>query len=61
MLFNDFPPFRDLVLGNDAGLTGWLLDLDIAIPNGLDIFDAKNQDYYGSVLAGVDAKAAQGL
>lgn len=64
LTFNNFPQIRDLVLGNtDTGgdLPGWLLDLDIGIPNGINIFDDKNQAYYGSLLWDVYSKANKGL
>lgn len=53
---NDFPPIRDLVYGNDDDLSGWLLDLGLATPDGSDLFSVQNQYFYGSILWSVIAK-----
>lgn len=47
-----------MVFGNDQ-LSGWLLDLDLATPDGDDLFSDKNQWFYGSILWSVIAKANQ--
>lgn len=47
--------------GNNGNLSGWMLDLDLVIPDGLDVFNSDNQDFYGSLLASIHAKASQGL
>ncbi|KAF8524875.1 phospholipase B [Hysterangium stoloniferum] len=60
MIFNGFPQFHDLVLGNND-IPGMLLDIDIVIPDGINILNKKNQDYYGSVLSTVYAKADAGF
>lgn len=39
------------------GTSGWLLDIDLATPDGLDLFSDKNQDFYGSILWSTIAKA----
>ena len=58
LFFNDFPTIEDLVFGNDK-LSGWILDLDLATPDGLDLFSDDNQYFFGSILWSVIAKANQ--
>ncbi|KIJ52230.1 hypothetical protein M422DRAFT_156996 [Sphaerobolus stellatus SS14] len=58
--FNNFPTLFDLVKGNDQ-ISGFLLDIDIVIPDGINILSSKNQEYYGSVLSTVYAKADAGF
>ena len=58
---NDFPTIRDLVFGNGDNLTGWLLNLPLATPDGSDVFSQENQVWYGSILGSVFAKAGTGL
>ncbi|KAI0766492.1 phospholipase B [Irpex lacteus] len=58
LFFNDFPTIEELVFGNDQ-LSGWLLDLDLAAPDGLDLFTDDNQYFFGSILWSVIAKANQ--
>ncbi|KAI0339795.1 phospholipase B [Trametopsis cervina] len=60
MYFNDFPTMQDLVFGNDQ-LSGWLLDLDLASPDGLDLFDTDNQYFFGSILWSVFSKAQKNI
>ncbi|EMD37706.1 hypothetical protein CERSUDRAFT_50016 [Gelatoporia subvermispora B] len=55
--FNDFPNITDMVNGNDE-LSGWILDLDLATPDGVDLFNDDNQHFYGSIVWSVMAKAA---
>ena len=45
-----------MVFGDDQ-LAGWLLDIDLATPDGLDLFSDKNQYFFGSLLWSVIAKA----
>lgn len=45
-----------MVFGNDQ-LSGWILDLDLATPDGDDLFSDNNQWFYGSILWSVIAKA----
>lgn len=61
MFFNNWPTIKDLVYGNGNDLAGWLLDLPFATPDGDDLFDDKNQAFYGSMLYSVMAKAATGM
>ncbi|KAE9401546.1 phospholipase B [Gymnopus androsaceus JB14] len=61
LLFNDFPPLGDLVFGNGGNLTGWLLDLDFALPDGDDVFSEYNQYFFGSILYSIMAKANTGI
>ena len=61
LVLNDWPTISDLVYGNGDNLSGWLLDLDLAAPDGFDVFDSNNQAFYRSVLSGVMAKAAKGM
>ena len=53
MVFHDFPDMYDLVLGNThkgGDLNGWLLEKDLALPNGLTPFDNNNENYFGYVV-----------
>ena len=61
LLMNDWPTIPDLVYGNGGDLTGWLLDLDLVTPDGIDIFSDQNQAFYGSILWSVVAKANKGM
>jgi lysophospholipase len=64
LVYNAFPQIRELVLGNtDLGgnLSGWLLDLNVIAPNGIDIFGSWNRAYYESILKDVRGKYAKGL
>ena len=45
-----------MVFGDDQ-LAGWLLDIDLATPDGLDLFSDKNQYFFASLLWSVIAKA----
>ncbi|KZV86590.1 lysophospholipase [Exidia glandulosa HHB12029] len=60
IVFNDLPTMHDLVLGNDK-LHGWLLDIDLLIPGGGNIFNQENQWVYGAVLDQVYKKADAGF
>jgi lysophospholipase len=60
-MFNDFPTIRDLVYGNGENLSGWLLDLDLATPDGINLFSDDNQYFFGSLLWSVLAKARAGM
>ena len=46
-----------MVNGNDE-LSGWILDLDLAAPDGLDLFNSENQHFYGGIVWSIIAKAA---
>jgi lysophospholipase len=46
-----------LVYGDGANLSGWMLDLDLIAPSSIDLNDSDNQEYWGSILASVVAKA----
>lgn len=61
LVFNNWPTVEDLVFGNGKDLTGWLLDLSLATPDGVNILSDKNQEYYGSLLWSVMAKAQTGM
>jgi lysophospholipase len=61
MYMNDFPTIEDLVLGNGANLSGWLLDLPLATPDGDDVFSQNNQHWFGSILWSIVAKGNTGL
>lgn len=61
LALNDWPTISDLVYGNNGNLSGWLLDTNLVIPDGIDVFNTDNQDFYGSLLSSIRAKAAQGL
>jgi len=49
------------VHGNGNDRTGWLLDLDLFLPAGPNIFDDKNAFFLQSVVTSVVAKAFTGL
>jgi lysophospholipase len=61
LFMNDWPTIPDMVYGDGKDLAGWLLDLDLATPDGVNLFDDKNQAYYGSLLWSVSAKAYAGM
>lgn len=58
---NDWPTIKDMVYGNGGNLSGWILDLPLASPDGDDVFNQENQDFYGSILWSVYAKADTGM
>ena len=60
LFMNEWPTFQSLVFG-DSRLSGWLLDIDLVTPDGDNIFSKRNQDYFGSVLGSVMAKAKTGM
>jgi hypothetical protein len=61
LYFNDFTTIPDLVYGNGKDRTGWLLDLDLFLPAGLNILDDRNTFFFQSVLTSVVAKAFTGV
>ena len=61
IVFNDFPDIDELVFGNGKDLDGWLLDLPFASPDGDNVLTEQNQNFYGSVLWSVIAKADAGV
>ncbi|KAG6842116.1 hypothetical protein C0991_002770 [Blastosporella zonata] len=61
MYFNNWPTMNEMVLGNGGDMEGWLLELPLASPDGIDLFSGNNQDFYGSILWSVMAKAQQGI
>lgn len=61
LYMNDFPTIKDLVYGNGDSCQGWLLNLPLATPDGSNVFSKSNQDWYGSVLWSVYAKAGSGM
>ncbi|KAJ8507916.1 hypothetical protein ONZ45_g9769 [Pleurotus djamor] len=61
LMFNNWPKIDELVFGNGKDLDGWLLDLSLATPGGINILGDSNQEYYGSVLWSVMAKAQTGI
>jgi lysophospholipase len=61
LVMNDWPTVLDLVFGNRQQLNGWLLDLDLIAPDGIDIFSNRNQEFFGSILWSVVAKANKGM
>jgi lysophospholipase len=58
---NDFPTVNDVVYGNGGNLTGWLLDIPLATPDGTDLFSTLNQDWIGSIVWSVIAKGITGM
>ncbi|KAG6816975.1 hypothetical protein H0H87_001290 [Tephrocybe sp. NHM501043] len=61
MFFNNWPLLNDMVLGNDENMEGWLLDIPLATPDGINLFSDENQAFFGSVLWSVMAKAEKGI
>jgi lysophospholipase len=61
LFMNNWPTIPDMVNGNGNDLSGWLLDLDLAIPDGVNLFNDKNQHFFGSLLWSVEAKAYAGM
>ncbi|KAI9569636.1 phospholipase B [Boletus coccyginus] len=57
LVLNDWPSASTLVYGDHGGLPGWMLDLDLIAPSGINLGDSDNQAYWGSILASVVAKA----
>ncbi|KAF9491645.1 FabD/lysophospholipase-like protein [Pleurotus eryngii] len=58
--FSKYRQITDLVFGN-KDLPGWLLDLDLVLPDGINMFDDKTQAYFGSILSSAVAKPAAGM
>ena len=61
LYMNDFPTIKNLVHGNGNNTTGWLLHLPLATPDGTNVFSKQNQNWYGSILWSVFAKAGTGM
>ncbi|KAN0111415.1 phospholipase B [Russula decolorans] len=61
LYMNDFPTTKDLVLGNGDNMTGWLLNIPLATPDGSDVYSKENQQWYGSLVWSVFAKAGTGI
>lgn len=61
LYFNSWPTVPDMVFGNGGNMSGWLLDLALATPDGDNLFDDLNQDFFGSMLWSVEAKAYKGM
>lgn len=57
LTLSDWPSPSTLVYGDGAELSGWMLDLDLVAPSSLNLGDVNNQEYWGSILASVEAKA----
>jgi len=50
-----------MVLGGGNNRDGWLLDLDLITPNGNNTSSDANQQFFGSILWSVMAKAQTGM
>ncbi|KAF8071892.1 phospholipase B [Lyophyllum atratum] len=61
LFFNNWPTMNDMVLGNGKDMEGWLLDLGLVTPDGVNLFSDDNQYFYGSILWSVMAKANKGI
>ncbi|KAI0066051.1 phospholipase B [Artomyces pyxidatus] len=61
MYMNDWPTVKDMVYGNGVNTSGWLLDLALATPDGDNLFSKLNQEWYGSLLWSVVAKANKSI
>ncbi|KAF8135442.1 phospholipase B [Boletus edulis] len=51
LMLNDWPSPSTLVYGDGRALSGWMLDLDLVAPSSINLGDAENQAYWGSILA----------
>ncbi|KAA1474012.1 phospholipase B [Dentipellis sp. KUC8613] len=60
LYMNDWPKVEDMVFGGN-GLSGWMLDLALATPDGPNIFNDENSAWYGSLIQSVVAKGKVGL
>lgn len=49
------------MFGNGKDRNGWLLDLDLFLPAGLNVLDDKNTFFFQSVVTSVVAKANMGM
>ncbi|OJA08670.1 hypothetical protein AZE42_01184 [Rhizopogon vesiculosus] len=58
LLMNDWPSLQELVYGNGAEFSSWMLDLDLIVPS---FDDGDNQAYWGSILASVESKSNSGV
>jgi lysophospholipase len=58
---NDFPTIKDLVYGNGDNFQGWLLNLPLATPDGVNVLSKNNQLWYSSILWSVYAKGDSGM
>jgi len=61
MFFNNWPTINDMVLGNGKDMEGWLLELPLVTPDGINLFSDENQAYFGSILWSVMSKANKGM
>jgi len=61
LLMNDWPSLQELVYGDGAGLSSWMLDLDLIVPSSALVDDSHNQAYWGSILASVESKSNSGV
>ncbi|KAF9650395.1 phospholipase B [Thelephora ganbajun] len=61
LYLNDFATIPELVHGNGKDRTGWLLDLGLFLPAGLNILDDKNTLFFQSVVTSVVAKSSTGI
>ena len=61
LYFNNWPTLSKLVFGDGQGWDGWMLDLPFVTPDGSNIFSDGNQQFFGSVLWSVMAKAKTGM
>ena len=60
LFFNGWPTIQELVFGGPKS-SGWMLDLDFVMPDGLNLFSEGNQAFFGSILWSVMAKAKTGM
>ncbi|EPQ56964.1 hypothetical protein GLOTRDRAFT_73425 [Gloeophyllum trabeum ATCC 11539] len=50
LYMNNWLTIKDMVFGNGGNLSGWLLDLNLAAPAGIDLFNQDNQYFFGSLV-----------
>lgn len=58
---NNWPTIPDLVYGDGADMSGWMLDYPLAYPGGYDLLNNDNQGFFSSILESVVEKSQKGL
>lgn len=61
LYFNNWPPLEEMVVGDGEGRDGWMLDIPLVTPDGIDILSHNNQVFFDNILASVNAKAQTGM
>lgn len=61
LYFNNWPMITEMVLGAENNGDGWMLDLDLITPGGNNTSSDRNQQFFGSILWSMMAKAQKGM